>query len=626
MKTKILLFVFVLTAWVSFPSCEKVLDRPPLTTMDDEQYWETELQLRLYLNECYSNYFIGYATLWSTIYTPMTGYLTNDDIMVNGIQRALEITVPTDRSVSAANMPLLGWLESYNGPNWNFYWVRKLNIMLDRIEQRMGGILTEEQKNHWVGMGRFFRAMEYANLVRVFGDVPYYDREVLDSEPDELYKPRTPRNEVMDAVYEDLKFALENVRLDDGDQQANRYVVAAYITRLMLHEGTWLKYHYSSNERAKKFLQFAIEAGDYVINIGKYDIAGDFRSLFGSENLASNTECILYRHYDQGAEITHSIATYCNMNESTSFGANLDLVKAFICADGKPWATSTLTNANKFDLQNLIKTRDPRFEATFWEKPTTKATSSGLYTVKFIDREGPSIAADGRTLPSKYISSTNTNDAPVMRYAEVLLNWIEAKAELATLGGTPVTQADIETSINKIRNRPLDATATGKGLVKTTPMSLAAITDNFDPNRDQSVAPLIWEIRRERRMELYFEHSRLVDLRRWHKLDYMNDQQNPDLLKGIWVDLRAELTTTELEGNVNKIGVITEDGKKVLYDGKAGTVATGYFYGANVQQRRAFWDLSGVNPYLAPVGDAQRRDYRNKGYELSQTEGWSNEL
>ncbi|MDR2358968.1 MAG: RagB/SusD family nutrient uptake outer membrane protein [Prevotellaceae bacterium] len=625
MKTKILLFAFI--SLVFFSSCEKLLDRPPLTTQDDEQYWTTETELRLYLNQCYSNYFVGYATLWSTIYTPMTGYLTNDDIMVNGIQRALEITVPTSRTVDYSASPsALAWIESYNGPNWNFYWVRKLNILLDRIEQRMGGILTEEQKNHWVGVGRFFRGMEYANLVRVFGDVPYYNREILDSELDELYKPRTPRNEVMDAVYDDLKFAFENVRLSDGDQQVNRYVVAAYIARLALYEGTWLKYHYSSNERAKKFLQLAIEAGDYVIASGKYDIVTDFRSLFGSENLAGNADCILYRHYSQDVEITHSIATYCNLNESLNPCANLDLVKAFICADGKPWATSTLTNANKFDLQNLIKTRDPRFEATFWEKPTTKATSSGLYTVKFIDREGPVMASEGRSLPSKYISSTNTNDYPVMRYAELLLNWIEAKAELATLGGAPVTQGDIETSINKIRNRPLDATAAGKGVVKTSPMQLSAITENFDPNRDQGVPPLLWEIRRERRMELYFEHSRLIDLRRWHKLDYMNDQQNPDLLKGIWVDLRTELTTAELDGNVNKIGVVLENGTRVLYDGKATTVATGYFYGSNVQPRRAFWDLSGVNPYLAPVGDAQRRDYRNKGYELSQTEGWSNAL
>ncbi|MDR0692317.1 MAG: RagB/SusD family nutrient uptake outer membrane protein [Prevotellaceae bacterium] len=620
MKTKILLFA--LATLVFFSGCEKLLDRAPLTSENDDTYWVNEQNLRMYVNGYYSNYFVGYSTLWGVVYTPVTGYLTSDDIMVNGNQRSLEVAVPTSRGATSSGVE---WISSYNGPDWNFYWVRKTNIFLDRIEQRMGGILTEEQKNHWVGVGRFFRAMEYANLVRVFGDVPYYDYDVQDYELDELYKPRTPRNDVMDAVYEDLKFALENVRLDDGDQQVNRYVVAAYITRLALYEGTWLKYHYSSNERAKKFLQFAVEAGDYVIASGKYNIVTDFRSLFGSESLKGNMDCILYRHYDLTIPVTHSIASYCTFNQTQGGNANLDLVKAFICADGKPWASSTLTDAGKFDLANLIKTRDPRFEATFWDKPTSKAGASGLYTCKFVDREGPVIAATGGDIPSKYTSTNNTNDYPVMRYAEVLLNWIEAKAELATLGGTPVTQTDIETSINKIRKRPLDATATGKSLKQTEPMTLTAITENFDPNRDQSVPPLIWEIRRERRMELYFEHSRLVDLRRWHKLDYMNDRKNPDLLKGIWVDLEAEIGKANLP--TNAVGVITETGERIIYNGSNGNLTKGYFVGAAVAPRTyQHWDLSGVNPYLAPVGDAQRRDYRNKGYELSQTEGWSNEL
>jgi hypothetical protein len=618
MKTKIILFT--VASLFFFSSCEELLDRPQLTAETDETYWVSEENLRMYINGYYTNYFVGYNTAFSLPYTAYISYLTSDDVMVNGIQRTLTRTIPTSLgSTSTAQ----SWQDSYHGPTWNFAWVRKTNIFLDRIETKMGGILTEEQKNHWVGLGRFFRAMEYANLVRVFGDVPYYDYDVQDHELAELYKPRTPRNEVMDAVYEDLKFALENVRLSDGDQYVNRYVVAAYIARLMLHEGTWLKYHYSSNERAKKFLEFAVEAGDYVMGSGNYDIVTDFRSLFGSESLSGNRDCILHRHYDSEKEVTHAIASYCNMNETSSGSANLDFVKSFICADGKPYSSSTLTGANQFNMENLVKTRDPRFEATFWNKPTTKATASGLYCCKFIDREGPEVGAAGGTLANKYKSSTNTNDYPVMRYAELLLNWIEAKAELATLGGAPVTQSDIEASINKIRNRPLDKTATDNGIQKTKAMELSLITDNFDPDRDPGVPALIWEIRRERRMELFAEHSRLVDLRRWHKLDYMNDRQNPDLTKGIWVDLAAELTPTELAGAVGRVDVINAAGNRVVYNG---TNVVGYFVGHSVAERTPFWDLPGVNPYLAPVGDAQRRDYRNKGYELSQTEGWSSDL
>ncbi|MDR1090678.1 MAG: RagB/SusD family nutrient uptake outer membrane protein [Prevotella sp.] len=620
-KLKILSVIFA--SLILFSGCEDLLDRPQLDKKDDINYWENEQSLRFYANGYYAHYFVGYSTLWGVVYTPVTGYLNSDDIIVNGIQRSLEITIPVSRtSVSDA----VEWIEAYNGPTWNFYWVRKTNIMLDRISSRMSGKLTEEQREHWIGVGRFFRALEYAELARVFGDVPYYDREIMDTELDELYKERTPRDEVMDHVYDDLRYALDNVRPDDGDQTLNRYIVAAYAARLMLHEGTWQKYYYNKSERAKKFLEFAIEAGNYVMGSGKFDIVTDFRSLFASEDLKGNKDCILYRHYDMGIPVSHSIATYCNMLESPGGNANLDLVKSFICADGKPWSGSALPNAKQFDMTNLVNTRDPRFEATFWDKPTVKAVASGLYTCKFIDREGPQTAAAGQPLPAKYISSNNTNDYPVMRYAEVLLNWIEAKAELASLGGTAVTQSDIDASVNKIRNRPLDATAKAKGIKQTAPMYLAEINEDFDINRDLTVSPLIWEIRRERRMEFFFEHSRLVDLRRWHKIDYMNDRENPDLLRGIWVNMPVELSAKDLDGNKDKIAVVKEDGTKIVYKGDNVSEMVGYFSTVNIQQRRAFWDLPGVNVYLAPVGNTQRRDYRAKGYELAQTEGWSSVL
>src|SRR5699024_11026685 len=95
------------------------------------------------------------------------------------------------------------WQSTYSGPTWNFAWVRKANLMINRIEERMKSILSEEAYNHWLGVARFFRGIEYANLARVFGDVPYYSHVVADNDFDELYKSRTPRNEVMDHVYDD---------------------------------------------------------------------------------------------------------------------------------------------------------------------------------------------------------------------------------------------------------------------------------------------------------------------------------------------------------------------------------------------------------------------------------------
>jgi len=116
-----------------------------------------------------------------------------------------------------------------------------------------------------------------------------------------------------------------------------------------------------------------------------------------------------------------------------------------------------------------------------------------------------------------YGSNTNTNDDPVRRLAEVGGNGIEAKAERATMGGAVVTQADIDASINAIRQRPVDDVAIEKGITQTAPLLLSALPD--DPARDADVPALIWEIRRERRTEFVYEHSRLLDIKRWNKID-----------------------------------------------------------------------------------------------------------
>jgi hypothetical protein len=626
MKSKIIIFISAIL--LVFTSCNDLLDRPQLTSKTDENYWKSEIDLRFYCNEYYNYCFVGYSVAWGGAHismAPMIGFLTNDDIMVSGNQRNLEVSIPSSRGTTSMTTDL--FLESYTGPNWNFSWVRKANLMLDRINTHMEGVLTEDAKNHWIGIARFFRGMEYANLVRVFGDVPFYNKDLDYNDMDDIYKPRDPRNLVMDSVYNDLKFAFANVRLlDDGKaQNVNRYIVAAYISRLMLCEGTWQKYYYNNTERSKKFLEFAIEAGNYVINSAKYSISEDYRSLFGSDDLSGSKECILYRTYAYAppADSRHCVATYCNMNENMSANANLNLVKTYICQDGQVYQSSSLANADKFDIENLVKTRDPRFEATFWNKATPKAISAALYTCKFISREGPETVVNTATIPDKYGTNHNENDAPVIRYAEVLLNWIEAKAELATLGGDAVTQDDINLSINAIRNRPLAAEAVAKGIQKTAPLDLANLPN--DPNRDQTVPALIWEIRRERRMEMFWEYSRLIDLRRWKKLDYMDEIQNADLMMGIWVDVPTEMPGEIRADNATKLAVVNIAGEKIVYDGTNAAQMVGYYSPATVKQRNSrFLNQPGINPYLAPVGINQIADYKARDYELKQTEGWGN--
>jgi hypothetical protein len=596
-----------------FTGCDDFLDRPSKTTMNDGNYWTNENNVRLFANGFYPSYFIGYNYSWTTNYAPVRGLTFNDDLTSTGTQRAFETQAPSSRYSTSEGTT---WLSQYWGPTWNFALVRKSNLFLERIEMmKEEGNLTEEAYKHWSAVARFFRAFEYSRLVSVFGDVPYFDRTIGDSELDILYKDRDPRETVMDNVYADFEYVMQNMRVDDGNPQfLNRYTAAGFISRFMLFEGTWQKYHESNNQLAQKYLELAVDAGDFVIQSGKYSFGSDFRSLFGSMDLKGNPEVLMYRHYDDALGITHACASYSNLTEGQSYGANLGFIKSFICKDGKPYKLSDVENAEDLSIGNLVATRDPRFEASFWDAPM-KESATMLYQTKFIDREGPTYK--GGAYPPQYGSVTNTNDYPVMRYAEVVLNWVEAKAEIATLGGPAVTQSDIDASINAIRNRPLDDAAIAKGIEKTAPLMLSALPD--DPDREADVPALIWEIRRERRMEFFFEHTRLLDIKRWKRIEYMDGNENPDLLLGPWVDFPAEYPEWLEPAKEGVLKVQKEDGTVVTYNGSNASEMVGFYIPENIRNRDAYTE----RVYLAPLGNAQISEYIDKGYTLTQNPGWN---
>ncbi len=603
-------FILLFVISLGFAGCSDYLDRPSLTTMNDDNYWTSENNLRLFANGFYTNYFVGYNSGFIEDYAPLRGYYFSDDFTSSGKQGNFESQAPDSRGSTSETA---SWLNSYAGPTWDFAWVRKSNLFLERIEAMKDKQITTSVYQHWSAVARFFRGYEYSRLVSVFGDVPYYDKVIKDTEFDQMYKDRDSRTLVMDKVYDDFVYVLDNMRTSDGNvQYLNKYIAAGFISRFMLFEGTWQKYQLNNTEKAKKYLDLAVRASAVVMSNSAYAFTSDFRSLFGSQDLATNKEIIMYRTYDAAIGVMHSVASYSNLYESQSNAPNLKLAKSFVCNDGMPYKLSAVANADKLDINNMVATRDPRFEATFWGAPK-KESGTLLYACKFIDREGVK-QYPGPYTPM-YGSSTNTNDAPVMRLAEVVLNWIEAKAELATLGGTAVVQADLDASVNAIRNRPLDATAIAKGIKKTAPLTLATLPD--DPDRDADVPALIWEIRRERRMEFVFEHTRLMDIKRWKKIDYMKNT-DPDNLLGLWINFPAEYTEWLVAAKVNNLKVKKEDGTIVTYTGSNAADMVGYYIPENVSNRDAFTD----RVYLAPIGNTQISEYLGKGYKLTQTPGW----
>lgn len=630
MKNRLSLILCSIALCAAAVSCDDILDRPEKNSPSDQHFWKTEIDLSLYANGFYANYFIGYGQGWSASYSPFRGYSFSDDVASTGTQANFTSSLPS--SVFSTSETAVGtYSTEYTCPSMVFSWIRRANIMMDRIENQAKANISAEAYNHWMAVAKFFKSYSYCRLVERFGDVPYFETQPEATDFDELYKDRDSRIFVMDKVYDMSKDVLANMRTNDGTDMLNRYVAAAFISRWFLFEGTWQKYHGGDQAAAKKYLEMARDAAQLVMESGKYAIDKPVRELWGSQDLSSK-EALMVRHFLDTEAVRHCVASYSNSTESQS-GLNLAFLKSVIRQDGKPYTTSSLCDGKdpkSLSLPVMGKTCDPRFEASISDLPV-QSSSTLVYQCKFIDRAAWNMSNKERGVQPIYQSVTNTNDAPVIRYAEVLLSWIEAKAELALIGGAAVTQDDIDRSINVLRDRPLDDVAKAKGLKNTAHMQLADINASFDPERDADVDPLVWEIRRERRLEMVFEHSRILDLRRWHKLDYMDNQAHPETMRGPWVDFANDTykgpgKPEDKDGQVAISGLLKKnstqvqklDGTIVTYDGTNAADMVGFYLPTAVKPRNAFYERS----YLSPIGTQDISNYAVKGYTLTQTTGW----
>lgn len=516
MKKIYLIAVMFIGLSLGLTSCNDFLDRPPLDSLENSpEFYNNEQNIRYSLNELYPVHFSGYNSGWGrSIFGNQSVAATwSDDFAQKSVTNFTKQAPATSSA-------------------WSFTNLKKVNTLIAGIE---ASEMESEPKNHWLGACRFFRALENSSLVRDFGDIPYFDRPVDNTEIKELYKPREDRGEVMKKVLEDLTFASKNVRQQDGKAgvTVNRDVINAYAAKIMLFEASWQKYHKKNNALAQTFFTAAKNFAKAVMDTGKYSITDDYHALTTSITLAGNTEMILYRQYEAGIN-THSVMSF-DIEQPQDNSMSKSLIESYRTVNGLPIhqdGNAQYEGDKSFDKETA--NRDPRLALTIYtdrlrlENVSMPYAVTGYMSHKFIN-EALIGKADGQ-------SSTNVMDAPVMRYAEVLLIYAESCAEIASLGGAAMTQADMDASINLIRDRKdvqmPHLTVMGDGV------SVNGVAIN-DPAKDPDISSLIWEIRNERRVEMAMEGLRYDDLRRWKQLDKADMLNNPIINKGAFIDKEA---------------------------------------------------------------------------------------
>lgn len=589
---KIFLLSLTVLLMLTMVGCENFLNQPPYDEFTDEEYWQTEDQARTYMYGFYTSVFSGYGVDYSHG-SFLMGQTSNDDFASDVKQLDLApLSVPEADG------------------SWSFANIRKANYVLESIDRIDA---TVAAKNHWRGVARFFRACYYSNLVFRYGDVPWYDRVPKFSntkeDMDYIYKNRDPRVYVDSCIMADFQYAMDSVRASDGNLQINKYVVAAMASRFMLREGTFLKYHNLDLDMAEQCLTMAKAAAEMVMKSGKYAIAPSYKSLFVSDDLGGNTEVIMYRQYADGVK-AHSTLTY-SFTEAQA-GLSKSLAESFVTSEGLP-VYSKDANWVAPTAKEFFANRDPRLSMCM--RPNPK--DSNLYCIKGIENQPFHYALSGyswnkfmddskaTTPETTWTGKQNVTDAPCLRYAEVLLNYAEAAYELHLMSKYTFTQADLDKSINLIRARA-DVKLPALQMAGDQPAINGVTFD--DPKRLQieNVAnggitdALLWEIRRERRVELCLEGFRLNDLKRWCKLDYLWNGCNPDIRYGAYIRL-SDYPTKAAE-------VVLEDPN-----------ATEGYILRNTSDERS---RPIKRNYINPIPSNQITLYEAKGYELSQNTEW----
>ncbi|GEO05732.1 hypothetical protein AAE02nite_33960 [Adhaeribacter aerolatus] len=457
------------------------LDRQPLDSITDVSFWKTEEQLKLAVNACYSSLkgknVVDMENLGdNTIYPPQSDY----QAISSG---------NFDFSIGTINSE---WTAQYNG-------IRRCNHFLENYDKATGiapALLTQ-----YVGEVRFLRAFLYSYLSFFFGDVPLLTK-TLDIGDEEVYGTREERAKVVDFILTELEEAAAGLPKTYTAANLGRITKGAALgwkARVALFYSRW---------------EMAETAAKAVMDLNVYQLYSNgnpktsYNELFtdkGKLAAGANKETILARLYLIDVSM-HNMSRETQVpDQQARFSPTKSLVDSYLCSDGLPIDKSPLYKEATY--ADIFANRDPRMTQTVltpgatWgglddgdqdDKPNATftlpkfnfdrkgcVTGTGFYFTKYVD------------VPAVGTFNKDDNDIHVMRYAEILLTYAEARLEQNKL-----TQGDLDLTINKLRQRV--------GMVPMVITELAA--KGLD---------LRTEIRRERRVELALEGQRYFDILRW---------------------------------------------------------------------------------------------------------------
>jgi hypothetical protein len=526
MTKKIL--VPMLLVIVTLSACKKYLDKSPLDKLTPDQAFSSEANLKLYINSFYLMLPNANMVYQSELTSDQTVRKDVPPYLLAGFSAQSAFTgtaaVPVPSAFQVANT-------GSNG-NWSWTYLRNINYFL---VNNTNPTISASARANYNGIARFFRAYFYFNMVKIYGDVPWFNKPLAVDDP-ELYKSRDTRQLVMDSVMADLNFACTNIpdTKDASCTTITRSVALALKAHVCLFEGSFRKYHNILPGTSTQWFTESASAANTLITSGKYSLQkttnsdADYRSLFINEAPQSN-EVLLAAVYNNTIKKWHGSNNWYNsLTAGDRLSLNRRFVNTYLNLDGTRF--TDLPNYATTQFQNEVKNRDKRLKQTIRTPgykrsdgtlagPDFVVTTTGYQIMKF--------STDDKALD---VVAQNFNTMPIIRYAEVLLDYAEAKEELGTL-----SVADWNLSIGALRAR---AGITNAAMPVAPDLYLQA---NFYPGITDAV---LLEIRRERGTELVGEYGyRFEDLLRWKLGDNLIKSYD-----GIYVPAKGQILDISDDG------------------------------------------------------------------------------
>ena len=509
-------YIVIISSLVLFlSSCESFIDLEPLDQISSDEYWTSETELEYYTRQFYPSF-------------------------CSQTQMVAQMAVNSDDMIFTSPSNILNGSRATSTGNWINEWtnIRNVNIFFDNYSKCRSEYSSYKQ---YLGEAYFFRAWFYYNLLKKYGDLPWYSNAIELDDDVALNKARDSRSVIADSIIADLDKAVIhlNTRRSVGNTRINKEVALAFLTRVALYEGSWEKYHAnssfkSSNANPEKYFRKCIIAAEELMN-GNYEVGiyntgnpeTDYFNLFGFDNMNDINEVLLYKAFNSSDGLTNATQSQITYNNDGK-GVTWDLVSSYLGKDGKPYdyrqVTSSLKGA-RF-LTKIAEDCDPRLKASIYIPGDLFSVSTGAtYSDPGINAGSLQLCPTGfrpkKSANPNSVGAGKSWETPsetgliLMRYGEVLLNYAEAKYEIDNIVAYDV--------LNVLRHR------VGMPDFKVNPQT----SDMNRVDYGYEISDELYEIRRERHIEMALEGLRYDDLMRW-AADALFKNKRP---KGYPVDL-----------------------------------------------------------------------------------------